>query len=29
MGVHLGGLHICMAEQFLEYADVHPVLQEV
>src|SRR3954462_9301130 len=29
MGVHLGGLHICMAEQFLEHADVDPVLQHM
>src|SRR5262245_37389750 len=29
MGIYLDGLHICMAEQFLEDADVDPVLQHM
>ena len=29
MGVNLSSLHICMAEQFLEHTDVHPVLQHM
>jgi hypothetical protein len=29
VGIDLGGLHVRMAQQFLENADVHPVLQHV
>ena len=29
MGVNLGGLHIRVAEEFLEHTDVHPVFQHV
>jgi hypothetical protein len=29
VGIELGGLHVRMAEPFLEHADVHPVLQYV
>jgi len=29
VGIDLGGLHLRMAEQFLEHTDVHPVLQHM
>ena len=29
MGIYLGGLHVCMAEDLLKHADVHSVFQHV